>query len=82
MNYKNLKLSLVAIALLVANTTLAQHIPWSQLPEFLKYFMSAFTQIFTKWGFSENAEQMKEKFEQALEEHMSPEFFTYVRDFR
>ena len=64
------------------NETLAQHIPWSQLPEFLKYFMSAFTQIFTKWGFSENAEQMKEKFEQALEEHMSPEFFTYVRDFR
>ena len=64
------------------NPTLAQHIPWSQLPEFLKYFMAAFEHVFTKWGFNEHPDQVQERFEHALEGHLSPEFFTYVRDFR
>jgi hypothetical protein len=63
------------------NAVLSQHIPWSQLPEFLKYFMSIFEKG-TRWIFNEDPNQVRARFEHKLEKHLCPEFFTYVRDFR
>jgi hypothetical protein len=61
---------------------LAQYVPWSQLPEFLKQFMAVFERVFTKRGFMENASNVMGRFECELKEKFEPVFFEYIRDFR
>ena len=61
---------------------LAQHVPWSQLPEFLKQFMAIFEQVFTTWSFADNSEKIIAEFERKLHEKFTPVFFEYIRDFR
>ena len=61
---------------------LSQHVPWSQLPEFLKQFMAVFDRVFTKRSFVDNPGQMMGRFEHELKDKFEPVFFEYIRDFR
>lgn len=66
---------------------LMQHIPWNNLPAFLKYFVELYMECFNhgillKRDSAENREARISRFQAALAQKFDSNFFEYIRDFR